>query len=67
MRKSRLLTFLLASLVTAGTTAAQTRANIVWIWADNLAYGDLSIYGSNRVKTPVIDRCFRHLVLATQP
>ena len=56
MRKSRLLTFLLASLVTAGTTAAQTRPNIVWIWADNLAYGDLSIYGSNRVKTPVIDR-----------
>ncbi|MEQ8790912.1 MAG: sulfatase [Pirellulaceae bacterium] len=30
--------------------------NILFIWADNLGYGDLGLYGSERVKTPVIDR-----------
>jgi uncharacterized sulfatase len=45
-----------ACLITAGIAAAQTRPNIVWIWADNLAYGDLGVYGSDRVETPVIDR-----------
>jgi len=30
--------------------------NIVWIWADNLAYADLKCYGSETIKTPVIDR-----------
>ena len=55
-RKSTLLIWLLASLVAVGIAAAQTRPNIVWIWADNLAYGDLGVYGSDRVKTPVIDR-----------
>ena len=56
MRKSKLLILLLASLVTVGLRAAQPPPNIVWIWADNLAYGDLGVYGSDRVKTPVIDR-----------
>ena len=40
--------------------------NIVWIWADNLAYGDLSIYGSNRVETPVIDQLARDGVRFSQ-
>jgi len=31
------------------------KPNIVWIWADNLAYQDLGCYGSTRVKTPAID------------
>ena len=31
------------------------KPNIVWIWADNLAYQDLGCYGSSRVKTPAID------------
>lgn len=31
------------------------KPNIVWIWADNLAYQDLGCYGSTRVKTPHID------------
>ncbi len=30
--------------------------NLVWIWADNLGWGDLACYGNARVKTPVIDR-----------
>ena len=30
--------------------------NIVWIWADNLAYADVAVYGHPRVETPAIDR-----------
>ena len=30
--------------------------NIVWIWADNLAYGDLPSYGNTRISTPVLDQ-----------
>jgi len=37
------------------TNASERRPNIVWIWADNLAYADLSCYGSDSVRTPVID------------
>ena len=33
----------------------KTKPNLVWIWCDNLAYGDLACYGNRRVKTPVID------------
>ncbi|MFP4502962.1 MAG: sulfatase-like hydrolase/transferase [Candidatus Hydrogenedentota bacterium] len=30
--------------------------NLVWIWCDNLAYGDLGCYGNERAHTPNIDR-----------
>ncbi len=39
--------------------ARQQKPNIVWIWADNLAYQDLGCYGSTRVKTPQIDALAR--------
>ncbi|MEK7409077.1 MAG: sulfatase-like hydrolase/transferase [Acidobacteriota bacterium] len=39
----------------AAPLAAAYRPNIVWIWADNLAYQDLSVYGSRRVSTLAID------------
>ena len=35
---------------------AQRKPNLVWIWCDNLAYGDLSCYGNERIKTPVVDK-----------
>lgn len=40
--------------------------NFVWIWADNLGYGDLGVYGSRNVKTPVIDRLAQGGVRLTQ-
>ena len=47
--------------------AAETRTpNIVWIWADNLAYGDLGVYGNRRIKTPVIDGLARDGARFTQ-
>src|SRR5215208_8191381 len=40
----------------AATAAAQTRPNIVLIYADDLGYGDVSAYGATALKTPNIDR-----------
>jgi arylsulfatase A-like enzyme len=38
------------------TTFAQTKPNIIFIQADDLGYGDLSVYGQQKFKTPNIDR-----------
>lgn len=50
------LTILLTSLVAGIAGAQQTRPNIVFIYTDDVGYGDLSCYGAARVKTPHIDR-----------
>ena len=36
--------------------AAESRPNIVLIYADDIGYGDLSCYGATRVQTPNLDR-----------
>lgn len=36
--------------------ATPRRPNIVYVYADDLGYGDVSCYGATRVKTPNIDR-----------
>ena len=51
---------------TASTQTLARKPNIVWIWADNLAYRDLGCYGSPTVKTPVVDRLARDGVRLTQ-
>lgn len=43
-------------LVLPHLVSAQTKPNIVLIYADDLGYGDLSSYGATHVKTPNIDR-----------
>jgi uncharacterized sulfatase len=40
--------------------------NILWIWADNLAYRDLGCYGSPEIKTPRVDRLAAQGVKLTQ-
>jgi arylsulfatase A-like enzyme len=46
--------------VLAATSAgAQTRPNIVLIYADDLGYGDVSAYGAKALSTPQIDRAAR--------
>jgi arylsulfatase A-like enzyme len=53
-------TFIFACVVLmtfASASPAQTRPpNIIFIQADDLGYGDLSVYGQRKFKTPNIDR-----------
>jgi arylsulfatase A-like enzyme len=50
------LTVLLILLFAGIAAAQQARPNIVFIYTDDVGYGDLSCYGATRVKTPHIDR-----------
>lgn len=47
---------LLLALFPAILSAAQKKTNVVYILADDLGLGDLSIYGQKKFKTPNIDR-----------
>jgi arylsulfatase A-like enzyme len=48
--------FLILLLGLAATLHAAERPNIIVIMADDMGYGDLSIYGATRVNTPNIDQ-----------
>jgi arylsulfatase A-like enzyme len=55
--KNLLITLALILTATAGGIArAEGRANVVFILADDLGYGDLSCYGQKKLSTPNIDR-----------
>jgi arylsulfatase A-like enzyme len=43
-------------LLLAGVLKAQQQPNIVFIYTDDLGYGDISCYGAAKVHTPNIDR-----------
>ena len=58
MRFIFLAAFLLAPL-TAPAADLPARPNIVFIFADDLGYGDLGCYGAQDIKTPNIDRLAR--------
>ncbi len=47
---------LLFCLLTCVTSFAQSRPNVVFIYADDIGYGDISSYGATALKTPNIDR-----------
>jgi arylsulfatase A-like enzyme len=69
-----LLTVMVAAVTMAGTMTAtadaQTRTaarpNILLIQADDLGYGDLSVYGQGRFQTPSLDRLAREGIRFTQ-
>ena len=45
---------------------SKAKPNIIFIFADDLGWGDLSCYGNNRVKTPELDRLASEGTLFTQ-
>lgn len=53
---SRVLCYLLGLIAVVSPLCGEPPPNIVFIYADDLGYGDLSCYGATRVKTPNVDR-----------
>ncbi|MEX6689515.1 arylsulfatase [Danxiaibacter flavus] len=49
------ISFLLLLFI-AATCAAQQKPNVIVICADDLGYGDLSVYGARQISTPNIDK-----------
>ena len=49
------ISFLLLLFI-AATCAAQQKPNVIVICADDLGYGDLSVYGAKQISTPNIDK-----------
>ncbi len=50
------LPFIVTGLLSVLDTTAQTKPNIVFIYADDLGYGDLGCYGSKVNRTPHLDQ-----------
>lgn len=56
MKRNYISIYTLFLMVWTIVSYAQTKPNIVLIYADDLGFGDLSCYGATKVKTPNIDR-----------
>jgi arylsulfatase A-like enzyme len=55
----RTFLWLVASCLLAAQASAQALPNIVYIYADDLGFGDVSLYGATAVQTPNMDRLGR--------
>jgi N-acetylgalactosamine-6-sulfatase len=53
------------STAKAGTKGVGEKTNIIFIFCDDLGFGDLGCYGNNKIKTPHIDRMASEGVLFT--
>ena len=60
------LLVLIAAFLCIGVEAQTRKPNIVFIFADDLGYGDTGIYGSDVIQTPNIDALARDGVRFTQ-
>nr|MDQ3349745.1 sulfatase-like hydrolase/transferase [Acidobacteriota bacterium] len=56
---SRIVAITALLALAASHAAAQSRPNVILIYADDLGYGDVSAYGARHLKTPNIDRLAR--------
>ena len=57
--KSRIGALIILLAVVPSHASAQSRPNVVLIYADDLGYGDVSAYGATRLRTPNIDNLAR--------
>lgn len=48
-------TFLICLMSAVFTASAQQKPNVIYIYADDLGYGDLSCYGATKLQTPNLD------------
>ena len=65
-RTASTLAALVAVAAVAGAQPAPTRPpNVVLVYADDLGYGDIGVYGAPRIRTPHIDRLAREGVRFT--
>ena len=62
---SLLSTFLLVFFCSSFWVKAQNKPNVVFIYADDLGYGDVSCYGATKIMTPNIDALAKKGVLFT--
>ena len=59
--------FTIAFLLFVSTLSAQTsKPNIIYIYADDLGYGELGCYGQTKIKTPNLDRMAKEGMRFTQ-
>ncbi|MEM1213591.1 MAG: sulfatase-like hydrolase/transferase [Planctomycetota bacterium] len=68
-RFARLTVIVLIALVAVAAVApthANDRPNIIFVFADDLGWGDLAVYGHDRIKSPNLDRMAREGTLFTQ-
>ena len=53
-------------LINSNASTQQTQANVVFILADDLGYGDLASYGHRHIKTPHLDQLAKEGIKFTQ-
>lgn len=66
MGRTLTATALPARLLIAGQGSGRPRPNFVFIFADDLGWGDLGCYGNRQIRTPNLDRLAREGLLLTQ-
>ena len=66
MRIFFLFCFTIASVLSGAAQRATQRPNIIYIYADDLGYGELGSYGQEKIKTPNLDRMAREGMRFTQ-
>ncbi|MCE2849270.1 MAG: sulfatase-like hydrolase/transferase, partial [Chitinophagaceae bacterium] len=64
MLKTSLLALFVLCLATS--SAQQSKPNIIYIYADDLGYGELGCYGQTKIKTPNLDRMAKEGMRFTQ-
>jgi arylsulfatase A-like enzyme len=65
--KSIIGSVLLVCCTVAGSTqTTNKKPNIIYIYADDLGYGELGVYGQQKIKTPRLDQMAREGIRFTQ-